>query len=187
VGGAATPREIDMRARRVLPVDLPLERPATRIWHELDGMDQPVSPHRLLVTGSALWAAWLDYRPGVVPEVLIGLSTSGIIPTIAVAVASGLPYLLAWPLDREASEEPSVPESGTRRAEFLTTGHVQGKRALVVDDQVTHGYTLASFVSALRDEGADVVGVLCLVEDTSTAGRRRVESTGVTLCSARTR
>lgn len=175
-----------MRARRVLPVDLPLERPAKRIWHELDGMDQPVSPHQLLVTGSALWAAWLDYRPGVVPEVLIGLGARGTIPTIAVAIASGLPYLLAWPLDRDVPDEPSGPESGIRRAEFLTTGYVQGKQVLVVSDQVIHGNTLLSVISALRDEAADVVGVLCLIEDTSGAGRRRVESTGVALCSART-
>lgn len=175
-----------MRARRVLPVDVPLERPATRIWHELDGMDQPVSPHRLLVTGSALWGSWLDYRPGVVPEVLIGLGTRGAVPTIAVAIASGLPYLLAWPLDRDVSDELSGPESGIRRAEFLTTGCVQGKQVLVVSDQVIHGSNLLSFISALRDEAADVIGVLCLIEDTSGAGRRRVESTGVALCSART-
>lgn len=167
-------------------MDLPLERPAKRIGHELDGTGQPVSPNQLLVTGSALWGAWIDYRPGVVPEALIGLGTSGIIPTTAVAIASGLPYLLAWPLDRDVSDEPPGPEAGVRRAEFLTAGCLPGKRLLVVDDQVIHGHTLASFVSALRGEAAEVVGVLCLIEDTSGAGRRRVESTGTALCSART-
>jgi adenine phosphoribosyltransferase len=186
MGGAAAPREIDTRACQVLPLDLPLERPAKRVGHELDGIDQLVSPYRLLVAGSALWGAWIDYRPGVVPEVLVGLGASGTIPTIAVAIASGLPYLLAWPLDRDVSDEPSVPESGIRRDEFLTTGCVQGKRVLVVGDRVIHGHTLLSVISALRDEAADVVGVLCLIEDTSGAGRRRVESAGVALCSART-
>jgi adenine phosphoribosyltransferase len=183
--GAATPGEADAQARRVLHVNLPVARPATRVGHELDGVDRAVSPNQLLVTGSALWGAWIDCQPGVVPDVLIGLGTSGIVPTVAVAIASGLPYLLAWPADRDASDEPSVPEPGFRRAEFLTAEWVRGKRVLVVDDQVVHGHTLASFVSALRDEAADVVGVLCLTEDTSGAGRRRVESTGTALCSAR--
>jgi adenine/guanine phosphoribosyltransferase-like PRPP-binding protein len=59
-------------------------------------------------------------------------------------------------------------------------------RMLTVDDQVIHGYTLASFISALRDEAADVVGVLCLIEDAAGTGRSRVESTGVALCAVKT-
>ncbi|HEV2778199.1 MAG TPA: phosphoribosyltransferase family protein [Actinophytocola sp.] len=160
-----------MLACRILHVDLPPERPAKRIAHELDGIDRPVAPHQLLVAGSTLWGAWLDYRPGVVPEVLIGLGASGIIPTIAVAIAAGLPYHLAWPLGR---------------GEVLASGQLQGKRVLIVDDEVIHGYTLASFISALRDESADVVGVLCLIEDTTGTGRSRVESTGVALCAVKT-
>jgi adenine/guanine phosphoribosyltransferase-like PRPP-binding protein len=186
VSESATPSGIDLRACRILHVDLPPERPAKRIAHELDGIDRPVAPHQLLVAGSALWGAWLDYRPGVVPEVLIGLGTSGIIPTIAVAIAAGLPYHLAWPLDRDDNEEFPAPESKIRRREVLASGHLQGKRVLVVDDELIHGYTLASFISALRDEAADVVGVLCLIEDTTGTGRSRVESTGVALCALRT-
>ena len=70
--------------------------------------------------------------------------------------------------------------------DFLASRRVQGKRVLIVDDQVIHGYTLASFISALRDEAADVVGVLCLIEDAAGTGRSRVESTGVALCSVKT-
>jgi adenine phosphoribosyltransferase len=186
VDGAATPREIDVRACRIPHVHLPPERPAKRIVHDLDGIDRPVDPHRLLVTGSALWGAWLDYRPGVIPEILIGLGTSSIIPTIAAAIASGLPYHLAWPFDRDGSDDLSAADSGIRRGEFLRAGRVQGKRVLVVDDHVIHGYSLASFISALRDEAADVVGVLCLIEDAEGSGRWRVESTGVALCAVNT-
>jgi adenine/guanine phosphoribosyltransferase-like PRPP-binding protein len=184
--GAATRRRIDLEACRILHVDLPPEQPAKRIVHELDGIDQPVEPHRLLVTGSALWAAWLDDRPGVVPDVLIGLGTSGIIPTIAVAIASGLPYHLTWRIDTDVSDDLPAAEPGIRRGELLASGRVQGKRVIVVDDQVIHGYTLASLISALRDAAADVVGVLCLIEDTAGTGRRRVESTGVALCALKT-
>lgn len=171
VDGAPTPSDIDIRTCRVLLVDTPPEQPAKRVLHELDGADEPVGPELLLRTGSALWAAWLGCRPGVVPEVLVGLGTTGIVPTIALSMASGVPYHLTWPI------EPG---------RFLASGRVQGTRVLIVDDQVIHGYTLASFISALRDEAADVVGVLCLVEDATGTGRRRVESTGVTLCTVRT-
>ena len=176
-----------MRAGRTLYVDLKRERPATRIRHELDGIDQPVTTHRLLVTGSALWGAWLDYRPGVIPDVLVGMSAGGTIPTIAVAIAAGLPFHLAWPVDRDVSDGLPAGEPGFRRAEFLVSERVRGKRVLVVDDEVAHGHTVASFVSALCDEAADVVGVLCMVEDTTGAGRQRVESTGVALCTAKPR
>jgi adenine/guanine phosphoribosyltransferase-like PRPP-binding protein len=187
VGGAATPNGIDLREYRIVHVDLPSEEPSKRIAHELDGIDEPVEPHRLLLTGSALWGAWLDCRPGVVPDVLIGLGPTGIIPTIALSIAAGLPYHLAWPLDRNGPDEVSTPEPGIRHGEFLPSGRVQGKRVLIVDDQVIHGYTLASFISALRDEAADVVGVLCLIEDAAGTGRSRVESTGVALCAVKMR
>lgn len=182
----ARPAPFDVRACRILSVDLPPEQPAKRIVHDLDGIDQAVEPNRVLLTGSALWAAWLDHRPGVVPEVLVGLGTSGIIPTIAVAIASGLPYHLAWPYNHGAGGADPPPEPGTRRGELLASGRLRGRRVLVVDDHVIHGYTLASFISALRDEAADVVGVLCLVEDGSGTGRHRVESTGVSLCTVST-
>jgi hypothetical protein len=177
--GTVTPKGIDLRASRVLHVELPPEQPAKRIVHELDGIDRPVEPHRLLVAGSTLWRAWLDHRPGAVPEILIGLGTTGIVPTLALAIAAGLPYQLAWPLDHP------VTAAGVRR-EFVASGRLQGKRVLVVDDQVIHGYTMASFISALRDEAADVLGVLCLVEDATGTARSRVESTGVPLCAVTT-
>lgn len=181
VDGAATPRKVDVRACRIPHAHLSPERPAKRIVHDLDGIDQPVDPHRLLITGSALWGAWLDHRPGVVPELLIGLGTTSIIPTIAASIASGLPYILAWPFDSE-----SDVASGSGRGMFPAAGRIQGKRVLVVDDHVIHGYTAASFISTLRDEAADVVGVLCLIEDAEGSGRWRVESTGVPLCAVHT-
>jgi adenine phosphoribosyltransferase len=155
-------------APRIVHADLPPDQPAKRIVHELDGIDRPVEPYRLLLTGSELWGAWVDAHGDIVPDVLVGLGTSSIIPTIAVSIASGLPYQLVWPFGR-------VPST-----------HVHDKRVLVVDDQVIHGYTLASFIAALRDEAADVVGALCLIEDTAGTGRLRVESAGVPLCVAKT-
>ena len=181
VDGAAAPRKIEVRPCRIPHAHLPPELPAKRIVHDLDGIDRPADPHQLLITGSALWGAWLDHRPGVVPELLIGLGTTSIIPTIATAIASGLPYQLAWPFDRDSDAEARF-----RRDAFPAAGRIQGKRVLVVDDHVIHGYTVASFISALRDEAADVVGVLCLIEDAEGSARWRVESTGAALCAVHT-
>ena len=181
VDGPATSKKIEVRASRTPHTHLPPEQPAKRIVHDLDGIDRPADPHQLLVTGSALWGAWLDHRPGVVPELLIGLGTTSIIPTIAAAIASGLPYILAWPFEHESDVAP-----GFGRGTFPAAGRIQGKRVLVVDDHVIHGYTAASFISTLRDEAADVVGVLCLIEDAEGSARWRVESTGVPLCAVHT-
>jgi adenine phosphoribosyltransferase len=102
-----------------------------------------------------------------------------------VAIASGLPYL-TWPLDCDVCDGHPDPGSRIGRGEFLASGRVQGKRMLIVDDQVIDGHALASFVSRLQGKAADVVGALCLVEDAAGTGRRRVESTGVALCAVRT-
>jgi hypothetical protein len=79
-----------------------------------------------------------------------------------VAIASGLPYL-------------------------LTAGRVRGKKVLLVGGHVSHECSLDGFVSKVRGEAADVVGMLCLTEDAAGTGRRRVESAGVALCAVRMR
>ena len=61
-------------------------------------------------------------------------------------------------------------------------GCFKGQRVLVVDDEVTTGLTLINLITALRDAGADVTGVLCLVEDTCGDGRKVLEQHEVPLC-----
>lgn len=50
---------------------------------------------------------------------------------------------------------------------------------LIIDDEITTGETAGNLIAVLRDAGAIVAGVACLVEDTS--GGARLE--GVPLCT----
>lgn len=168
---------IDLQSCRILCLDLPEDMPSTGVVHELDGVANPVDPARLVAVGHALWTAWTEVPSHGLPELLLGVDSGGIAPSIALALASGLPYHLAWRLD-------IVP--GPRRAEVFTNGRLSGKRVLVVDDTVTGGGLVTSLISALREESADVVGAVCLAEDAAGVGRRHVESTGVPLVSLST-
>lgn len=74
-------------------------------------------------------------------------------------------------------------EHGTGRR--IEGGLPAGARALVVEDTLTTGRSALSAVAALREFGADVAGVLALV-DRQEGGRERIESGGLTLLVAYT-
>ncbi|MCO1582655.1 phosphoribosyltransferase [Crossiella sp. SN42] len=169
---------VDFQACRILCLDLPSDVPPARVVHELDGVAHPVEPSRLLAVGHALWSSWLNNPHHERPDVLLGFDTSGIVPTLAVAMASGLPYHLAWKLD---TERHGVPRR--RSAEIFTYGRLQGRRVLVVDSALTHCHAIGSLISVLRDEAADVVGVAALTEDADNRSRQHIESAGVPLVS----
>jgi adenine phosphoribosyltransferase len=176
------PDDLAYKARRVRRLGMPAQTRDIRIVHELDGILDQVHPAALLRTGVALWEAWSRHPEFTAPDVLLGLDAGGILPTVAVALASDLPYRLAWKLDLELPDKRCFTESHARRTEVFTYG-VAGTRVLIVDDEITTGNTLASLVSVLRDSAVEVTGVACLVEDTSGNARPLLESVGVPLCT----
>ena len=168
---AETPA-VDFQACQILCLDLPPEMPAVRVVHELDGVAHPVEPTRLLEVGHAMWSQWTSDPGHERPEVLLGLEGDGIVPTLAMSLASGLPYHLAWRLNQSRLPRP-------RGAELFTYNQLAGTRVLVVDAALSDSHMIASLVGVLREEGATVVGVACLSEDRAGVGRRVVEATGV--------
>ena len=174
---------VDYRARRVRRLGVPGDVRDVRIVHELDGILDQVTPDRLLRTGGTLWDAWRR-RPGAAtPDLLLGLDAGGILPTVAVALASGLPYRLAWKVDLDLPAKSRFDEPHARRTEVFTYGDLRGRRVLVVDDEVTTGGTLANLVAALRSSAVEVVGAACLVEDTAGNARSTLDSLEVPLCT----
>jgi hypothetical protein len=67
-----------------------------RVVHEIDGILDPVHPTDLYQAGRALWSLWTGHDATARPDLLLGLDAGGILPTVAVALASNLPYRLAW-------------------------------------------------------------------------------------------
>lgn len=177
------PDDLTYPARRVRRLGVPSQTRDVRIVHEVDGILDPVQPSTLLRVGAALWDTWSRHQDFRTPDVLLGLDAGGILPTVAVALASDLPYRLAWKLDLDLPHKRRFTEPHARRADVFTYGDLTGARVLIVDDETTTGNTLANLVTVLRESGAEVTGVACLIEDTDGGARPLLESLGVPLCS----
>lgn len=171
------------RARHVRRLNVSDSVRPVRVVHALDGIDHQVAPVALFSVGRELWRRWQahpDYRDH---DVILGLDAGGILPTVAVALASRTAYRLAWKLDLDLPDKHVFLEPHANRTEVFTYGSLAGQRVLVVDDEITTGATMANLVEVLRVGGADIVGVACLVEDTGGHGRERLASLDIPLCA----
>jgi adenine phosphoribosyltransferase len=172
-----------LRARRVRRLDATAGMRDSRMVHELDGMLGAVQPDTLLRTGLALWRTWRRHPAFEQTDVLLGLDAGGILPTVAVALASDLPYRLAWKLDLDLPHKHHFSEPHSRRADVFAYGDLAGTRVLLVDDEITTGQTISNLAVVLREAGAHVTGALCLIEDVTGDGRAWLRSQGVPLCT----
>ena len=170
-------------ARRVDRLGVDGDTRGVRIVHPLDGILSEVAPHEVIRTGQQLWAAWTngDSAPGL--DLLLGLDAGGILPTVAVALASGLPYRLAWKLDLALPHKRRFTEPHARRTDVFTYGDLHGTRVLIIDDEVTTGQTACNLAATLRAHGAIVVGVACLIEDSAGGATERLRVHGLPLCA----
>ncbi len=175
--------DLAYQARRVRRLGVPPGTRDVRIVHELDGILDQVRPSTLVRTGAALWAACLEHPEFAAPDVLLGLDAGGFLPTVAVALASDLPYRLAWKLDLDLPEKHRFTERHAQRTDVFAYGDLAGARVLIVDDEITTGRTLASLVDVLRTHAVEVTGVACLIEDTRGNARPLLDSLGVPLCT----
>lgn len=170
-------------ARRVRRFGVPPRARDLRVVHELDGIQEEVPPATLLRAGTELWQAWSRHPEATDADVLLGLDAGGILPTVAVALASDLPYRLAWKLNLDLPHKRRFSEPHARRTDVFTYGDLAGTRVLIVDDEITTGNTLANLITILRLSNAYVAGIACLIEDTAGQGRQLMESLGVPLCT----
>jgi adenine phosphoribosyltransferase len=157
---------------------------AERVVHSLDGLEAPVSMDEFKSTAEELWSrcqAALSDLDRV--DFILGLDAGGIIPTIGLAAASGIPYKIAWKLDLPLPGAVTFSEPHAVRRD-VHAYHIQPRqRILIVDDEVTTGMTLVNLAAALRTAGAEPVGAVCLVEDLRHSARPRLAAAGLDLVS----
>jgi len=160
---------------------------AERIVHRLDGLEEPVTTDEVNATAEELWGRCqgaLDHLDRV--DFILGLDAGGIIPTLGLAAASGLPYKIAWKLDLPLRGAVRFSEPHAVRRDVHAYHIEPRQRILVVDDEVTTGMTLVNLATALRKAGAEPIGAACLVEDIRHRARERLAAGGINLVSLMT-
>lgn len=115
-------------------------------------------------------------RSGLSPSHVGGL-TMGADP-VAYAIAHRS-WLDGHPLDAY-SVRKKAKEHGT--GQRIEGGLPKGARCLVIEDSMTTGSSALAAVAAVREHGAEIVGVLTLV-DREEGGGRLLEAEGLTLLS----
>jgi orotate phosphoribosyltransferase len=104
-------------------------------------------------------------------DALAGLEMGGIPIATLLSQITGKPTLFV---------RKKAKEYGTCR--FAEGGEVSGRRLLIVEDVVTSGGQIIESVHALRDEGAIVTDVVCVI-DRQAGGRENLEKEGLCLVS----
>jgi orotate phosphoribosyltransferase len=102
-------------------------------------------------------------------EAVAGLELGGIPLATMVSQLSGLPALFV---------RKRAKDYGTCR--LAEGGEVDGRRLAVVEDVVTTGGQLLESCAALRDRGADIRAVLCVI-DREAGGRESLAAAGLEL------
>lgn len=115
-----------------------------------------------------------DELIGLIPsdtEVLAGLELGGVPVVTALSLATGLPAAFV----RKAAK----PYGTAKLAEGAT---ISGRRVLVVEDVITTGGQVAESTRELRDRGAEINSVLCVI-DRSGGDHHVLDDEGVELVS----
>lgn len=160
---------------------------AERIIHRLDGIEGPVTMDEVKATADELWSrcqVTLDHLDRI--DFILGLDAGGIIPTLGLAAASGLPYKIAWKLDLPLHGAVHFTEPHAIRRDVHAYHIEPRQRILIVDDEVTTGMTLVNLAAALRRAGAEPIGAACLVEDIRQQARERLAAGDINLVSLMT-
>jgi len=104
-------------------------------------------------------------------DALAGLEMGGI------PIATMLSQITRWPT---LFIRKTAKEYGTCR--YAEGGEVKGKRLLIVEDVITSGGAILDAVRALREDGAIINDVLCVI-DRQSGGRENLEKENLTLTS----
>ena len=180
----AVTQDTDFHAEVVARLDAGANSRPERVIHDLDGARSAVSPDRLSAAGRLLWEGLCRKVPAAShADAVLGLDAGGIVPTLAVSMASRLPYKLAWKVRVPLPGAVHFVEGHANRPNVFAYGVTPGHGYVLVDDEVTTGITLVNLAQALRRHGAHPIAAVCLAEDTRYQARFILEEAGLPLVS----
>lgn len=105
-------------------------------------------------------------------EALAGLELGGVPIATMLSQLTGLPALFV---------RKQAKDYGTRR--LAEGGEVAGRRLVIIEDVVSTGGAILDAAHELRDLGAEIHDVLCVI-DRETGGRANLQNDGLTLRAA---
>jgi adenine phosphoribosyltransferase len=116
-------------------------------------------------------------------EVIVGIESRGLVFGVPVALALGIPFVMARKLGklpyRRICEEYAL-EYGTNTVEMHEDAIAPGQRAYIVDDLLATGGTAAAAGRLVQRLGGSPVGFGCLIELTFLDGRGALSDIPVT-------
>ena len=116
-------------------------------------------------------------------EAIVGIESRGFIFGVPVALALGVPFVMARKLGKlpydKISEEYAL-EYGTNTVEMHVDALAPGQMAYVVDDLLATGGTAAAAARLIERLGGEVCGFGCLIELSFLEGRKNLRGYPIT-------
>lgn len=120
---------------------------------------------------------------------IITAETSGIAPALATAICYDVEVVYARKkkpvtmLEYYTAQAPSHTKGGITNLmiskEFLT----KGDRVLIIDDFLATGKTLSALASLVKESGAELLGIGCVIEKSFEDGRKRLAELNIPITS----
>lgn len=127
--------------------------------------------------------AFADYFRDQRPTVILTAESSGIPPALMTGVVLGLPVVYARkkePLTMSKkvyyAEAPSRTKGGVTPLIVSPDYLPSDGRVLLIDDFLATGLTAVAIIDIVRQSGAELVGVGCVVEKTFETGRQTISN-----------
>jgi len=111
------------------------------------------------------------------PEILAGIESRGFLVSSPLASRIGLGSTMIrkkGKLPGDTIEYKYDLEYGTDTIEIQADAIKQGQRVVVLDDLLATGGTMAASINLLNQVGAEVVGVVCMIELSFLNGREKL-------------
>lgn len=145
---------------------------------KVDGfLNHQIDPQLIMAVGQAFQAAFADSGA----TKILTAESSGIAPAMAAGLQMGLPVIYArkkTPLTMSdtiyKAEAPSRTKGGVVPLMVSPDYLFPEDRVLIIDDFLATGLTLVAMGKIIRQSGASLVGIGCVIEKVFEPGRSRI-------------
>jgi adenine phosphoribosyltransferase len=135
-----------------------------------------------LLAHAAAWRATVDHLAEALrpqrPQVLVGIESRGFLVAAPLALALGCGFVMVRKRGKLPGETIRFTydlEYGTDTIEIQADAIQPDQRAVIVDDLLATGGTMAAAIDLVRQVGGTVVSAACIIELSFLGGRQRID------------